>query len=255
MAPPLSEILRIARGAGEIIMGHYRTPDISVIRKEDDSPLTIADRESDEWIRRELSGLDPDIPILSEESALPPHLERKEWSRFWLVDPLDGTKEFLKKNGEFTVNIALIEEGEPVLGVILAPDKSLLYYAQKNEGAWKQVGEDEPRKISFRKAERSDPLTVVVSRSHLSPREEAFLETLSIRETLRVGSALKFGMLAEGAADVYPRHGPTMEWDVGAGDCIYRAAAEGEFVPPPFTYNKPDLRNGSFVLGLDQDEF
>ncbi len=255
MSTLLPEVLRIARGAGEIILKHYRLPDLDVVRKDDNSPLTIADRLSDQWISTELSRLAPSIPVLSEESPVPGYPERQGWDRFWLVDPLDGTKEFLKQNGEFTVNIALIEGGESVLGVILAPDKSALYYGTREDGAWKQTGDASPQRISFRQAGKTEALRVVVSRSHLSPKEEGFLESLNVRETIRMGSSLKFGLLAEGTADVYPRHGPTMEWDVAAGDALYRAAAQGEFVPPPFRYNKPDLRNDSFVVGLDAGYF
>lgn len=255
MTPPLPDVIRIAREAGKIILKHYQSPDLDVLHKEDHSPLTIADKESDYWIRTELSQLTPSIPILSEESAIPPYEERKSWKEFWLVDPLDGTREFLKRNGEFTVNIALVREGVPVLGVIFAPVQALLYFGEQGSGAWKQVGEEEPKKIAFQKADPSKPLVVAVSRSHISPREEAFLQKLSIREILRVGSSLKFGLLAEGVAQVYPRNGPTMEWDVAAGDCLYRAAAKGDYVSPPFTYNKPDLRNDSFVLGMDAAGF
>jgi len=255
MNPPLPDVVQIAREAGKIILKHYQSPDLTVAHKEDQSPLTIADQESDQWIRTKLSQLTPSIPILSEESPIPPYEERKSWKKFWLVDPLDGTREFLKRNGEFTVNIALIEEGEPTLGVIFAPVPTHLYFGEKGAGAWKQVGEETPHRIFFQKADPSQPLTVAVSRSHISPREEAFLQRLSIRETLRIGSSLKFCLLAEGKAQVYPRNGPTMEWDVAAGDCLYRAAAKGDYVSPPFTYNKPDLRNDSFVLGMDAAGF
>ena len=166
-----------------------------------------------------LKALHPAIPYLSEEHEIAPYEVRRRWSRYWLVDPLDGTKEFVDRTGEFTVNVALIEGGEPVLGAVAAPAAGLLYYARAGEGAWKREGGDPPRRLRSTLSSPSDPLRVVESRSHPSPALEAFLAPLTVVERVKSGSSPKFCVVAEGGADVYPRLGPTMEWDVAAGDC------------------------------------
>ena len=205
---------------------------------------------SERVIRADLQRLDPATPYLSEESSLPAYDERRGWRRFWLVDPLDGTKEFLRRTDEFTVNIALIEDGEPVLGVIAAPALRVCYSAAKGQGAWKQLDGQPPQRLVSRVADPTQPLRIVESRSHPGPELETFLERYEVTERLKIGSSLKFCLLAEGVADIYPRLSPTMEWDVGAGDCIYRHSAEGEPHPSPLTYNKSSLKNDYFVLGL-----
>ncbi len=249
-AVSIEDIAAIASSAGEAVLQHYRDPGAWVRRKQDGSPVTAADMASEQVIRARLRALDPAIPYLSEEAPLPAPAERKSWRRFWLVDPLDGTKEFLRRTDEFTVNIALIEGDEPVLGAVAAPALGVVYYAARRQGAWKLRRGGRPARIRSRLADPGQPLRVVESRSHPSPELEDFLAGYTIKERLKVGSSLKFCLLAEGRADIYPRLGPTMEWDVGAGDCVYRHSAEGEPHPSPLTYNKPSLRNDRFVLGL-----
>ena len=245
----LERIVALAHRAGEAILKVYET-DFDVARKSDDSPVTQADLAAHHLIAEGLREFDPDTPLISEEGDLPPYEARRNWARFWLVDPLDGTKEFVKRNGEFTVNIALIEGGRPVLGVVHAPVKALTYYASSQGGAWKREGDGPPQRLASRRADPGRPLVVVSSRSHGSEKLAAFLAQYEVKEHLHAGSSLKFCLVAEGRADVYPRFGPTMEWDVAAGDCVYRHAAERGEHPSPLRYNKPDLRNDGFVIGL-----
>jgi 3'(2'), 5'-bisphosphate nucleotidase len=244
----LARLREIARKAGDAILQHY-TPGAESVAKADGSPLTLADSAAERVIVRELRDWDDTVPIISEETESAPYEERRHWERFWLVDPLDGTKEFLSHNGEFTVNIALIEDGEPVLGVVYAPALNLMYAAGKGLGSWRTQGDGAAVRIYHLPPESDRPLVVIESRSHGSSELEAYLKTIRVGERVRVGSSLKFCRLAEGGADIYPRLGPTMEWDVAAGDCLYRnSAPEGQY-PSPLTYNKADLRNGPFVIG------
>ena len=252
-AESMDRLRSIATRAGASILAHY-TNDASSVAKADGSPLTLADSASHQVIVDELHRWDPAIPIISEEADAAPFEERRQWGSFWLVDPLDGTKEFLSHNGEFTVNIALIEHGEPVLGVVYAPALNLMYTAARGCGAWRQGADGASTRIFHPASVPERPLVIVESRSHGSPELEAFLSTRCIGDRVRVGSSLKFCLVAEGRADLYPRLGPTMEWDVAAGDCIYRnSAAEGEHASP-LTYNKHDLRNESFVIGFTATE-
>ena len=221
-----------------------------VREKEDRSPVTLADEVAHGIILEGLRGVDPATPIISEEAEAAAFTARRGWRRFWLVDPLDGTKEFIKHRAEFTVNIALIEDGEPVLGVVLAPALNLLYWAVKGEGAWREENGGSPQRIYSDVPAPGMPLTVVESLSHPSPELEQYLQTIPVARRVKAGSSLKFCWVAEGRADIYPRLGPTMEWDVAAGDCVYRQSGrDGERVSP-LTYNKPDLRNASFIIGL-----
>ena len=248
---PLATVKGIAVRAGDAALEIYRAQDAWVREKSDGSPLTQADMASERVIAAALRPLDPSIPYLSEESAQLGYATRREWRRFWLVDPLDGTKEFIKRTHEFTINIALIEDGEPVLGVIVAPAVGAVYYASKYHGAWKEQDGGQPQPLRSHLADVGRPLRIVESVSHPSPELEQFLESFQVSDRLKIGSSLKFCLLAEGAADLYPRLGPTMEWDVAAGDCIYRySAADGTPHPSPLTYNKESLRNERFVLGL-----
>ena len=248
--PALDAVKEIAERAGDAALKLYRSQDAWVEQKADGSPLTEADMASERVIRTGLRELDPSIPYLSEESEPSSYSERRAWDRFWLVDPLDGTKEFIKRTDEFTVNIALIEHGQPVLGVVVAPALDVTYYAARNQGAWKQGRGDAPVAILSRLADPDGPIRVVESASHPSPELETFLDDFQVTERLKIGSSLKFCLLAEGAADLYPRLGPTMEWDVAAGDCIFRHSAEGEPHPSPLVYNKESILNDRFVLGL-----
>ena len=221
-----------------------------VREKHDRSPVTLADEVAHGIILEGLHGLDPATPIISEEDEAASFATRSGWRRFWLVDPLDGTKEFIKHRAEFTVNIALVEDGEPVLGVVLAPALNLLYWAVKGEGAWREENGGGPQRIYSDTPTAGMPLTVVESLSHPSPELEAYLQTIPVARRVKAGSSLKFCWVAEGRADIYPRLGPTMEWDVAAGDCVYRQSGRDRERVSPLTYNKPDLRNASFIIGI-----
>lgn len=245
----LDRLTEIAAKAGEAVMRFYNK-EVLVHEKVDGTPLTEADLASERVIHEHLCRLDPSIPYLSEESTPKSYSERQDWQRFWLVDPLDGTKEFLSQVDEFTVNIALIDRGEPVLGVIAAPALGVCYFAAKEYGAWKKFDGQSPKRMVSRVADPKKTLRVVESRSHPSPELEVFLKDYEVSERLKVGSSLKFCLLADGVVDIYPRFGPTMEWDVGAGDCIYRYSAECKPHSSPLTYNKSSLKNNGFVLGL-----
>jgi 3'(2'), 5'-bisphosphate nucleotidase len=246
----IEAVNEVALHAAEVVLGHYRARDTWVKEKPDGSPVTGVDLAAEEIIRGGLMALDDSIPYISEERELPAYDVRRAWPRYWLVDPLDGTKEFINRTDEFTVNIAMIEDGEPVLGVVVAPASSLLYYAQTGVGAWKRTGTGASKRLHSTLADPSQPLRIVESRSHPSPALEAFLESFTIAERVKSGSSLKFCVVADGRADVYPRLGPTMEWDVAAGDCVYRNAGYPEPHPGTIRYNKPSLKNGSFVIGL-----
>ena len=246
----LDAVKGIAERAGQAVLALYRDQDLRVETKSDGSPVTAADMASERVIEAELRPMDPSIPYLSEESAPASYEERRHWKRFWLVDPLDGTKEFIKRTDEFTVNIALIEDGAPVLGVVVAPALGVSYFAAKGQGAWKQKEGAPPERLASRLADPTRPIRIVESVSHPSPELEQFLEAFEVQGRLKIGSSLKFCLLAEGSADLYPRLGPTMEWDVGAGDCIFRYSAQGDPHPSPLVYNKESLRNSRFVLGL-----
>lgn len=224
----LLEILNIAIDAGKEILKIYND-DITVKSKEDSSPLTKADINSNKIIINRLQNLEPNFPILSEESLIDWN-ERKEWQKYWLIDPLDGTKEFINRNGEFTVNICLIEKNNPIFGVIYAPAKSLLYYAIKNNGAFKinthSNIETINKFISIKTYKKiNNTIKVIGSRSHSNNEFEKWLKTnLNTYELVKIGSSLKFCLLAEGGADIYPRLGPTSEWDIAAGHIILEEA-------------------------------
>lgn len=248
----LEQIIKTAREAGEAILEFY-DDDVEVMHKDDDSPLTKADLAAHRVIIKALKKIDPDTPVISEESGVPDYEERKDWKTFWIVDPLDGTKEFIKKNGEFTVNIALIDDGKPVLGVVYVPDKKTTYYATAEDGAYKQVGDGKAERIYSENSDGEKDLTAVQSRSHGSDSLIKDLEEkgLTVTKTVPAGSSIKFCLVAEGKADIYPRMGPTMEWDVAAGDCVYRYSAREGAHPSPLTYNKPDLKNKGFLIGVN----
>jgi 3'(2'), 5'-bisphosphate nucleotidase len=244
----LDQLVALAKAAGASAMRFYQQ-DVAVRHKADASPVTAADHAAHAVIAEGLARLAPGVPVISEEADLPAYEERRAWPRFWLVDPLDGTKEFISGNGEFTVNIALIEGAEPIMGVVYAPALDQVYYAARGLGSWKQVGGGAPARLRC-SAERCGPVRVVESRSHPSARLEEYIATLGPVERVRLGSSLKFCCVAEGAADLYPRFGRTMEWDVAAGDCVYRhSGADGQERPSPLTYNQPTLSANEFVLG------
>ena len=247
----LQQINEIAIEAGKAILTFYND-EIEVEKKDDKSPLTKADLAAHKIIVKGLKKLAPEIPIISEESELPEYEIRREWQRFFLVDPLDGTKEFIKKNGEFTVNIALIEESVPVLGVVYIPAKERLYYADEKGGSWIRNGTDEPEQIFHSPYVKTKAARIAVSRSHGSNDTKERLAKMGIQvsEEIAFGSSLKICLVAEGKADIYPRFGPTMEWDTAAADAVFRYSGVNGTRKSPLTYNKPTLKNDEFIIGL-----
>lgn len=243
----LEEIIRVAELAGREILHVYHSGEFETTFKEDHSPLTKADHAAHHCIREHLLKLTPDCPFLSEESEEVPYAVRSQWSQYWLVDPLDGTKEFVKQNGEFTVNIALISGQNPVLGVVHAPVFQKTFAAARATGA-RLIDAEGTRGI--RSADfRREELTVVASRSHSTEKTRLFLDRIGARHTLSIGSSLKICLVAEGKAHLYPRLGPTMEWDTAAAHCVLNESGgslsciEGE----PLLYNRPDMRNPHFI--------
>lgn len=252
----IKKIVAIAKEAGKAILEVYSEP-MAVEKKPDHSPITLADKRSNDIITRALKQLYPEIPQLSEESRQIPFEERKQWKYFWLIDPLDGTKEFINKNGEFTVNIALVQDGAPVLGVVHIPVANTTYYASMNSGSHKIFPDGKIIRLSAKYLHYAGRRNVVVigSRSHLTPEVQEFVEQLKTQgkavDFISAGSSLKFCLVAEGNADVYPRFGPTMEWDTGAAHAI--AVEAGRKVlnvktREPLNYNKEDLLNPWFIV-------
>lgn len=229
--------------------------EFAVSHKEDNSPLTEADMAAHDTIIEGLAQLTPDLPVLSEEAASIPFSERSSWDRYWLVDPLDGTREFVKRNGEFTVNIALIENHEATLGVIYSPVKEITYFAARGFGAWRKLPGQEPGQIHTRDKPANHTM-VAGSRSHRGDSLNAFLEQLGNYEIISMGSSLKSCLVAEGSADIYPRFGPTSEWDTAAAQCIVEEAG-GSITTidlKPLRYNTKDsLLNPHFVVIGDPD--
>jgi 3'(2'), 5'-bisphosphate nucleotidase len=250
----LDAACEIARTAGGAILEVYGRDDFAVARKSDDSPLTEADQVAHGIITRALAELDGSLPILSEESQPAEHATRRTWRRYWLVDPLDGTKEFLKRNGEFTVNIALVDGQRAVLGAVYAPVLDRMYSGLVGLGAWRSDAGGAPHSIAVRAA-AAVPLRVVGSRSHPSPELEAYLAGLPEHEITDMGSSLKICLVAEGVADVYPRLGPTSEWDTAAAQAILESAGGRmiDLAGRPLRYNsKDDLLNPHFLAFGDQ---
>ncbi len=256
------EAIKAAFKAGEKVLEVYEG-DHEVETKDDKSPLTLADRKAHEAIKKRLEATE--LPVLSEEGKDTPFHERAAWKRFWMVDPLDGTKEFIKKNGEFTINIALIENGSPVLGVILVPAKDELYFSLNGQGAYKTTEASSHRSSSLSELmEKADQLpydltrdkfTAVASRSHMNEDTEQYIEELKKEhgevELTSIGSSLKLCLVAEGKADVYPRFGPTMEWDTAAGHAIANEAGKeviDHSTSEEMVYNKEDLHNHWFIV-------
>ena len=247
----LDPVRALAGEASAQILEIYATA-FEVATKEDHSPLTAADLAAHHAIVAGLQRLTPAIPILSEESAAIPFAERAKWRRFWLVDPLDGTKEFIQRNGQFTVNIALIEEHEPVLGVVRVPVAGLCYFAARGHGAFREEPGQSPQAIQVKPLQADRPVRVVGSRSHGGPGLQKFAAALGAHELVTIGSSLKFCQVAEGAADVYPRFGPTSEWDTAAAQAIVEVAG-GRVVSAetgePLHYNiRESLLNPYFIV-------
>jgi 3'(2'), 5'-bisphosphate nucleotidase len=250
----LDRVVPVAVKAGDAVMDIYAR-DFSTMEKEDKSPLTEADLASHHAIVEGLAALDTGFPILSEESKAVPYDVRSGWNTFWLVDPLDGTKEFIKRNGEFTVNIALIEEGEPVLGVVYAPVLKTTYAAAAGAGGY--VEKDGNRSDLRSAAYSGGELRVVASRSHAGPETEELISKLRAEvgdvELVSIGSSLKLCLVAEGKAHLYPRLGPTMEWDVAAAHAVVNAsgAQVTQVDGSRFEYNKRDLLNPFFIVSSE----
>lgn len=244
----LEELVRIARQAGDAILQVYGS-EFEVIQKSDGSPLTLADQNANAVIEKGLNSLDPVLPIVSEETERPGPEIRRQWQRYWLVDPLDGTKEFTKRNGEFTVNIALIENGVPVMGVVHVPVTNVTYFASEADGAFKQTDDHKAEVIQVKEYAGGKAI-VVASRSHANPLLSEFFDQLDSYEILSMGSSLKLCLVAEGQADVYPRLGPTSEWDTGAAHCIVNCAGGSvtDMNGAMLTYNKADILNPWFVV-------
>ena len=275
--------IHAALEAGNAILEVYHSADFEVEKKADTSPLTLADRRAHEVIMQHLAQID--IPVLSEEGKNISYDERRSWDTFWLVDPLDGTKEFIKKNGEFTVNIAMISENKPVAGIVFVPDKNILYFASRELGAYRADASQitdlvndklgKPNRLEDLSDSEIDavlselisqsaklpvndsssqPYTIAGSRSHSTPELEAFVEEKRKEhgevEFISAGSSLKLCLVAEGRADIYPRTGPTMEWDTGAGQAIVEFSGGKVYqydTTEPLEYNKKNLLNPWFV--------
>lgn len=220
----LHEVVKLAKKAGQAILKFYENEKINIEMKQDDSPVTEADLASHHIIMDGLQALFDDIPILSEESTAIAWQERKQWKTYWLIDPLDGTKEFISKNGEFTVNIALIHKGKAIAGVVYAPVLDKCYYGAQSYGAWLLTKNNTfSLPLEHLKSKRVHPI-IVGSRSHISPRVAEYLNNIGEHQLMTVGSSLKFCMLAEGIADIYPRLGLTCEWDTAAAQAVLDSA-------------------------------
>ncbi len=242
----LPKVLSIAEQAGAVILQHY-AQGTSVSTKADSSPVTAADEAGEAIILAGLRALTPEIPIVAEEAVSRGEIPDVGEGAFWLVDPLDGTKEFISKNGEFTVNIGLIDHKRPVLGVVLAPARGLAWWGAAGQGAMRREnGEVSAIQVRARPAEGA---VAVASRSHRDAETDAWLAAEGIEDTVSAGSSLKFCLVAEGRADVYPRFGPTMEWDTAAGDAVLRAAGGRVETTDgaAFLYVKPSFRNPGFI--------
>jgi len=251
----LDSIINISKDAGDSILKIYNHESMSkdVVYKDDNSPLTLADKASHNTICEGLKQLTPDIPILSEEGTSISYNERKNWEKFWLIDPLDGTKEFIKRNGEFTVNIALINKDKPILGVVFAPVINILWYGTTEFGSFK-VQNNETKKIKIKSSviSKNEVVKIVSSRSHANnPKLESYLNQFSIYEIVKMGSSIKICLVADGTAHYYPRFGPTMEWDTAAAHAVVKYAG-GEILKMgsdfEISYNKENLLNPEFLV-------
>jgi len=250
----IQDIVAIAKEAGNAIMQVYKQ-DFEVEYKQDSSPLTLADKKANNIIEDGLNQLSVNFPILSEEGKEIPYKDRKHWEYFWLIDPLDGTKEFVKKNGEFTVNIALIHKDTPVLGVVYAPALDMCYWAKQGEGAFK-----DGQRLPLKTEDQRNTYKIVASRSHMSYETQAFIDAIDTekeKELISIGSSLKICLVAEGEADIYPRLGPTMEWDTGAAHAIIHESGRylqqyKSSIYSTHKYNKKNLLNQWFVVQQEE---
>jgi len=254
----LAQVRQAVAEAGSAILEIYADPArFETELKNDASPLTAADTAANDILVKALESLTPDIPVLSEESAQAPWATRQHWDRCWVVDPLDGTREFLKRNDEFTVNVALVEKHRPVLGVVYAPALNRWFFAAQGQGAWRQDGGREPTSIHVGEKIADRPWQVVGSRSHNTPAVDAFVERLGDAELVAMGSSLKLCLVADGSADVYPRLGPTSEWDTCAAQAVVEEAG-GQVLDAesgqPLSYNaRETLLNPHFIVCATPD--
>lgn len=242
----LADVIKVADEASAKVL-HVYNSDFQVNFKDDASPITAADVASHEIINRGLRSISHDIPVMSEEGASVPWEERKRWRLFWLVDPVDGTKDFTQRSGEFTVNIALIEGGRPVLGVVVAPALGEAFWGVKGDAAHKR---DHAGRVSRIQVSRTQtPKRVIASKNHLNGETRAFIDGLGEHQLLQVGSSLKFCRIAEGRADIYPRFGPTSEWDTAAAHAVLAAAGGSVRTPEgvELRYGKEDVLNPAFI--------
>ena len=240
--------------AGRAILDVYNSGNFGVETKSDQSPLTLADKAAHEIITSHLE--ETGLPILSEEGSTIKYEDRKSWDYFWLIDPLDGTKEFIKRNGEFTVNIALMRSNVPVAGVIYAPCLNILYYGSKETGVYKIENGIQiqlpfiPKRRAIEELQEKEEITIVASKSHMNEETRAFNNQFRNANLTSMGSSLKLMLLAEGVADIYPRLAPTMEWDTAAGHAILRSLNRGVYqtdLQTELLYNKEELLNPSFI--------
>jgi 3'(2'), 5'-bisphosphate nucleotidase len=246
------QVIALAEKASDAIIEIYHSAYHGVETKQDQTPVTLADKKSHEIIEFGLQQLTHEIPVLSEESDMSQISERKDWTRYWLIDPLDGTKEFIAKTGEFTVNIALIDNHKPIFGVVYVPETKTCYFAGSGCGAWKQVGDESPELIQT--GSGAEPLTVTISARTDKEPVESFLKNFANYQFLIAGSSLKMCYIAEGEADIYPRLGPTSEWDTAAAQIILQQAGGGilDRNLKPLTYNVTEsLLNPHFLAVSD----
>jgi 3'(2'), 5'-bisphosphate nucleotidase len=259
------EIFKIIKKAGNEILKVYSGNDFQVETKSDKTPLTLADKKSNDVIVKSLIELFPEVPILSEESKKTPYHERKEWEYLWFVDPLDGTKEFIEKNGEFSINLALIKDDKPIFGILYLPVLDILYYAGEGQGAYKIEKNDKTIGLKSEKDNKNDidrMIKVIFSKSHYNQETREYVDRIKKQychtEMISVGSAMKLAYLAEGKADIYPRLSTTMEWDIAAGQIIVEEAG-GKVIDflgeKSLIYNKEDLRNPWFVAFRNRSFF
>ena len=251
----LDSIINVSKNAGQSILDIYNDENKfnNIEIKKDNSPLTLADKASNNIICSSLKKLYPDIPILSEEGTTIDYYERKKWKNFWLIDPLDGTKEFIKRNGEFTVNIALIKDSKPILGVVYAPVLDITWYGSKDIGSFKIEGDSNSKKINvINSIDDNKNIKIVSSRSHSnSPKLEEYTSQFKKFELIKMGSSIKICLVADGSAHYYPRFGPTMEWDTAAAHAIVKYAG-GNILninsKLELRYNKENLLNPGFLV-------
>jgi 3'(2'), 5'-bisphosphate nucleotidase len=253
MKESIPHLIKLLQTAGRLIMDVYQSNEAAEVEwKSDNSPLTAADKRSNDFLTEQLIQLDSSIPVMSEESAQSEFSQRKEWRRYWCLDPLDGTKEFIKRNGQFTINLALLEDAEPIIGLIHVPASGDTFWAVRGEGAFKHDGSvSSPIRANHKK----DGWIAVSSSTHGSPEEEEALRHFPIEQFIKAGSALKFCYIASGLADVYFRHGPTMEWDTAAGHVLVQEAGAifRYMSSESHHYNKPSLYNPSFLVHIHHD--